>query len=76
MNIAIIGINHKETPIEIREKFSFTESLKIEAGNYLLDRSVDELVIVSTCNRSEIYIACEDIEEGIKDTVGLYQVSY
>ncbi len=73
LKIAIIGINHNETPIEIREKFSFTESLKIDAGNYLLDRSVEEVVIVATCNRSEIYIASEDIEQGIKDTVKLYK---
>ncbi len=73
MKLAVVGINHKETPIEIREQFSFTESKKIEAGNYLLDRSVDELVIVSTCNRSEVYIASEDIEEAIDDTVELYK---
>lgn len=73
LKIAVIGINHRETPIEIREKFSFTESLKIDAGNYLLDRTVDEVVIVSTCNRSEIYIACEDIEAGIEETIDLYK---
>lgn len=73
MKIAVVGINHKETPIEIREKFSFTESLKIDAGNYLLDGSVDELVIVSTCNRSEIYLVSDDIKEGINETINLYK---
>lgn len=66
MNLAVIGINHKESPIEIREKFSLTESMKIESGNLLLDKSINEVVIVSTCNRSEIYIASENIDESIE----------
>lgn len=73
LKIAVVSINYKDTPIEIREKFNFTESLKIEAGDYLLDRSVDELVIISTCNRSEVYIASENIDEGIKDVIDMLE---
>lgn len=73
MNLAVIGINHKETPINIREKFSFTESKKIEAGSLLLDKNIEEVVILSTCNRSEIYIASRDIDKGIEDVVNLYK---
>lgn len=73
MNLAVIGINHKETPIEIREKFSFTESRKIEAGNLLLDGVINEIVILSTCNRSEVYIASDNIDEAIADTVAMYK---
>lgn len=73
MNLAVIGINHKETPIEIREQFSFTESLKIEAGNKILDGASNEVVILSTCNRSEVYVVSEDIESAIGDTVKMYR---
>ena len=65
MEIGVIGINHNVAPIEVREKVSFTESQKIEAINILLDESIDEVVILSTCNRSEIYIQGEEIEEKI-----------
>ncbi len=73
MNLAVIGINHKETPIEIREKFSFTESKKIEAGNLLLDSVTNEVVILSTCNRSEVYVVSEDIERSIEDSINMYK---
>ncbi len=73
LNLAVIGINHKETPIEIREQFSFTESKKIEAGNSLLDGVTSEVVILSTCNRSEVYIVADDIDRGIEDTINMYK---
>ncbi len=64
MKIAVVGISHNTSPpIEVREKFSFTESMKIEGANWLLDKSIEELIIISTCNRSEIYIASEDIDD-------------
>ncbi|WP_275890908.1 hypothetical protein [Romboutsia hominis] len=56
MNIGVIGVNHNVAPIEIREKVSFTDIQKIEAINYLLDKEIEEIIILSTCNRSEIYI--------------------
>lgn len=67
MELAVVGINHNEAPIEVRERFSFTESMKIESGDLLLDKSIKETVIISTCNRSEIYIASDDIEISIKE---------
>lgn len=72
MNVAVIGINHNNTPIEVRERFSFTESMKIEASDLLLDKSVEEVVIISTCNRSEIYIASEDLETSIEEVKTFY----
>ncbi len=73
MKVAVVGINHNKSPIEVREIFSFTESMKIESGDLLLDKSIKELVIMSTCNRSEIYIASEDIEESIKEVKEFYK---
>ena len=67
MELAVVGINHNEAPIEVREHFSFTESMKIESGDLLLDKSIKETVIISTCNRSEIYIASDDIDISVKE---------
>lgn len=74
MNFAVIGINHKTAPIEIREKVAFTDSKKIEGINILLDKSIDEVVILSTCNRSEIYIVnySEQIEANINNVIEFY----
>ena len=56
MNIGVVGVNHNLAPINVREAVSFTDTKKIEAINILLDREIDEIVILSTCNRSEIFI--------------------
>lgn len=73
MEIAVVGVNHNTTPIEIREKVSFTESKKIEGINYLLDKSIDEAIILSTCNRSEIYICSNNINDAIYDVHNFYK---
>lgn len=56
--IGLIGISHKTSPLEIREKFSvaqdeivpFSELLQKETG-------ISDIVILSTCNRTEIYFS-------------------
>ena len=62
MKFAVIGLSHKEAPIDIRERAAFSEAKKIEATSLLLDKGIEELVILSTCNRSEIYFASSDLE--------------
>lgn len=73
MEIAVIGVNHLTAPIHIREKVSFTDSQKIEVLNQLLDYHIREAIIVSTCNRSEIYICSEQIEQGIDYVMNMYR---
>lgn len=63
MEIGVIGINHHLAPICVREKVSFTDTKKMEIINALLDNDISEVVILSTCNRSEIYIYTDNIEE-------------
>lgn len=57
MAILIVGVNHKTAPVAIREKVSFPPSVMQEA---LLSahQVVQENLILSTCNRTEIYAAC------------------
>lgn len=73
MDIGVIGVNHNVAPIEIREKVSFTDIQKIEAINYLLDKEIEEVIILSTCNRSEIYIQSKNIEDKIKIVEEFYE---
>lgn len=72
MNIGVVGVNHNLAPINVREVVSFTDTKKIEAINILLDRDINEVVILSTCNRSEIYIHAENIEEKVDELVNFY----
>lgn len=72
MEIAVIGINHNIAPIEIREKVHFSESKKIEATSSLIEMGIDEVLILSTCNRSEIFILSSDIDKAIILTKDFY----
>lgn len=73
MSIGVVGVNHNLAPINIREGVSFTDTKKIEAINNLLDYGIDEVVILSTCNRSEVYIRSEYIMEKIKVVEDFYE---
>ncbi|MEG1500931.1 MAG: glutamyl-tRNA reductase, partial [Clostridiales bacterium] len=67
MKIGVIGIDH-QCNAAIREKLSFTESSKMAFATDILGDIVDEVVILSTCNRSEVYFArYEDDDNIFKD---------
>ena len=56
-----ISISHKTAPINVRELFSFTQEEQVAFGKIVLQESnISGCVIVSTCNRSEIYFSGED----------------
>jgi glutamyl-tRNA reductase len=58
MNIVVIGLSHHSSPVELRERFAFAEAKIPDALKSLRDSGVaDEAVILSTCNRVEIYAA-------------------
>jgi glutamyl-tRNA reductase len=65
MNLVIVGLNHKTSPIEIREKLSFPaasigEPLRKLTNNY----GLNEGVILSTCNRVEVLAITSELEKG------------
>jgi len=56
MNFFVIGVNHKTAPVEVRERFAIPEARLPEATAALLNHpGVAEGMIVSTCNRVEIF---------------------
>ena len=73
MSIGVIGVNHNLAPINIREKVSFTDTQRIEAIDYFLDIGLEEIVILSTCSRSEIYIQSEEIDKKVKLVEEFYE---
>src|SRR3972149_201303 len=68
MRVILEGLNYKTAPVEVRERFSFSQSL-LEAGLSKLCqlKNVEECLILSTCNRVEIYAASEKAEECVED---------
>ncbi|GAA0093288.1 glutamyl-tRNA reductase [Paraclostridium bifermentans] len=73
MDFAVVGVNHNNTPINIRETVSFTDTQKIEGINFLLDNGIEEAIILSTCNRSEVYIYSNDISDKVEVVKNFYQ---
>ena len=62
MHILAVGLNYKTAPVEIREKLTFSEGHTAEAMHQLNGRkSVLENVIISTCNRTEIYAVVDQL---------------
>jgi len=56
MNVVVIGLSHHSSPVELRERFAFAESKIPDALKSLRESGLaDEAVILSTCNRVEIY---------------------
>jgi glutamyl-tRNA reductase len=62
MYILAVGLNYKTAPVEIREKLSFDEAELAEAMKALKNKkSILENVIISTCNRTEIYAIADQV---------------
>lgn len=58
MSVVVIGLSHRTSPVEVREKFAFAEPEIPGAVAELRQRGLaDEAVIVSTCNRVELYVS-------------------
>ncbi|MCP2604343.1 glutamyl-tRNA reductase, partial [Candidatus Aminicenantes bacterium AC-708-M15] len=56
MDLIVTGVNHKTAPIEFREKISFSRSEILNALKEIKkENSLKESLILSTCNRTEIY---------------------
>jgi glutamyl-tRNA reductase len=59
MPLVVVGLNHRSAPVDVRERFAFPEGCVATALGSLRGQGVGEAVILSTCNRVEIYAAGE-----------------
>lgn len=65
MKLVVFGVTHKTAPISLREKVAFTKS-KVAHAYELMEQEpfIKESIIISTCNRSEVFAIVEDIKKG------------
>jgi len=70
MSVVVIGLSHRSSPVELRERFAFAEQKIPAALRALREELATEAVILSTCNRVEIYavtpLAPADAFAGLK----------
>ena len=77
IEIALVGSSHHTAPLELRERLSFTAEQALEASHELRQRGVlEEAVVVSTCNRSELYGVprgeAPDVTEALRDFIASF----
>lgn len=68
MEIVVVGVNHKAAPVAVREHLAFTPAL-MEAALMGLREKTAEGVVLSTCNRTEIYAVVPSAETGSSEIV-------
>ena len=65
MHVFLLGVSHQTAPIDVREQLDFSSRDVGAAVETLAARySAGEAVVLSTCNRSEIYVASDDPDAG------------
>jgi len=65
MELICIGLNHETAPVEVREHFAVpAEKLGERAVEIMALDALGESVVLSTCNRMEIYVVVEDLARG------------
>jgi len=56
IQLALIGCNHRTASVELRERVAFTQKQALDAADELRRQGIlEEAVVLSTCNRSELY---------------------
>ncbi|MBF0587996.1 MAG: glutamyl-tRNA reductase [Magnetococcales bacterium] len=69
MKIVALGLSHKTAPVALRERFSFSAAeLTQRLPELLAKECIAEAVILSTCNRVEIYLATQQDDIAIAET--------
>jgi glutamyl-tRNA reductase len=66
--IVLVGTSHHHAPIELREQVALDRE-QAQALAARLAEGGREAVILSTCNRTEVYLAAEDVEQAEQDAV-------
>ena len=65
MQLIVLGLNHKTAPVEIRERFNFSQDKTVRVLRRLINNdNINEAVLLSTCNRTELYLVLEDAAAG------------
>ena len=70
MNLLLLGVSHKTAPVELRERLDFSSGNVGEAVEALVaGTAAAESVVVSTCNRSEVYVVTEDPQQTQREVI-------
>ena len=63
MHLVVVGLNHRTAPLEVREQFAFSRS-ELPGALEALKAAADQGVVLSTCNRMEVYTLASSAAQG------------
>ncbi|HEY7439566.1 MAG TPA: glutamyl-tRNA reductase [Acidimicrobiia bacterium] len=70
MSLIVVGLNHRTAPVEMRERVAVPSSRMVKAVHDLaLREHLAEVVLLSTCNRTEIYARCTKFHAAVSDAL-------
>ena len=68
MSVIVLGLNHRTVPVELLERMTVPEERLPKALADLVSRdNITEAVVLSTCNRTEVYALCTKFHPGVAD---------
>src|SRR5215470_9309672 len=77
IDVALIGCSHHSAPLEIRERVTFSPQQAVEAASELRERGIlDEALVLSTCNRSELYGVPTEQSLAAADAMEMFLTSF
>jgi glutamyl-tRNA reductase len=70
LHLLVVGLSHRTSPVDLRERVDFQGRVESALRALATRNSTHEAVVLSTCNRAELYAACDDLDAGRADLIG------
>src|SRR5690606_27074259 len=65
MSLAVVGISHRTAPVQVRERLAYSRAeVPTVLSRLVSSGASEEAVLLSTCNRTELYFSAQDEERG------------
>lgn len=70
MSVLVVGMSHQSAPVALLEKLSMDETVQNDTSRAMVSAgSLSEAMIISTCNRLEVYTVTNSFHTGVQDVV-------
>lgn len=72
MSVLVVGMSHRSAPVALLERLSMDDTVQTETATKLLKQpSLSEAMIISTCNRLEVYAVTNSFHSGVEDVLSV-----
>ncbi|WP_071566632.1 glutamyl-tRNA reductase [Corynebacterium sp. NML130628] len=72
MSVLVVGMSHRSAPVALLERLSMDDAVQHSAASTLVERpSLSEAMIISTCNRLEVYTVANAFHAGVQDVLAV-----